>query len=243
MNEGKGPGSGDALVDSAVDPAAAPLAALSSAASLDDMLETIVVWASNVVGGEDIIRASEEFYNLTGKVFHGDTFYDRRMNLFQDFYLFEREAEGATPFAILSTAIDRLPIDEQIKARIRLLADHRHSLFEILKVKPQLLVVRDLAVGDKLKIAAKPGEEFDGFSKKELFQGFLFRLGQSWSMSCGILVHPLRATKVIKSAFRKKRKSPTFDVRSEVYRLARQQVRYLRHQHVDARTIYLADPR
>src|SRR5690606_37182523 len=96
-------------------------------------------------------------------VFHDDSFYDNRMSYFLDYFLFERQVSGRglTPFLMF---MDRYAADlpADLKTRLTGLADHRHSLFRILKLQPTLMVLEDVLEPSKPTIVARPGETFRG---------------------------------------------------------------------------------
>ena len=226
-----------------------PMAHLTSLpeAHLDDLVETIIAWSHEVLGADEIVTATERFHLDAGKVFHDDTFYDSRMSCFLDHFLFERQVtgRGLTPFLLfMDSFASELPAD--LQRRLAALADHRHSLFRITKILPTSMVVEDLLQPSKLSVVARRGETFRGLDKKMMFQGFVFRDGDVWQLSHGIVLHPTRAQRLVRKFLKLAKKTGEFASTAWLWRLASLQIRHLRHRHVDPKLIYgapLTSPR
>lgn len=226
-----------------------PIAYLNSLpdASLDDLVETIIAWSHEVLGAEEIVAATERFHLDAGKVFHDDPFYNSRINYCLDHFLFERQVtgRGLTPFLLfMDRFASELPAD--LRRRLAALADHRHSLFRIVKLLPTSMVIEDLLQPSKLSVVARRGETFRGLEKKVMFQGFVFRDGDVWQLSHGIVLHPSRAQRLIAKFLKLTKKTGEFASTAWLWRLASLQIRHLRHRHVDPKVIYgapLTSPR
>ncbi len=226
-----------------------PIAHLTSLkdATLDDLVETIITWSYEVLGEGEIVAATEKFHLDAGKVFHDDTFYDNRMSYFLDHFLFERQVtgRGLTPFLMfMDRFAAELPAD--LKARLTALADHRHSLYRILKLQPTVMVIEDILQPSKLTVVARTGETFRGLEKKAMFQGFVFKdgpQGDVWQLSHGLILHPARAQRLIAKFLKLTKKAGDFVSTAWLWRLASLQIRHLRHRHVDPKLIYGAPVR
>lgn len=210
-------------------------------ADQDRVLESIVEWVSLEFGSDHIIQAKEEFYWKTGKVFSDDDFFSSRMGYFLDYFVFQRlfgvknpTLAGMTPFQ----AYHEIFGSEQNIS----LKDARHGVFEIHKIRDQDLTVVDLLTEEKRLISRRDHESFAGLHKKDVFQGFLY-IGESKTLvSRGLLFHPKAAVGVIKKTIKRAKKNRDLEDLKLLSRLARQQLRQLRHRHVDPKTIYSEDP-
>jgi hypothetical protein len=216
---------------------------------VDDMVEVATLWASELLGQDEVVAAREEFFAQTGKVFHDDAFYDARISYFIEHFLFERPISGAGRTASLTgmipyqlfvrRAVDISPIDEKTKVVIASLAQARHSLFQVEKVRASSLVVKDLLIPQKILITAKADETYRAFDSGTIFQGFVFRLPETCHLGSGLIIHPYRAKAMIRRHIKLSRKSGSTAERPLLCKLATLQLRHLRHRHVDAKTIYL----
>jgi hypothetical protein len=230
-------------------------------ASLDELSEAIIGWAQAAFGTTgwaqaafgttEILTAQEQFFAEMGKTFSDDSFFDARMSYFFDWFLYEREVAGAhgqatyggpTPYAAFCRQLEAKGVvpPEQTARRLAGLGRFRHSVFEIAKVQETSMVVTDLLQGGKLSVTSKADEIYRGLEKKNIFQGFLFELGDVNHISQGLVLHPQRVVSQIKKRLKIAKKSPEFAAKAELSRLASTQMRHLRHRHVDPKTIYQA---
>jgi hypothetical protein len=220
-------------------------------ASLDDLTEAIIGWAQAAFGTGEILTAQEQFFSEMGKSFSDDSFFDARMSYFFDWFVYERPIAGAhgqatyggpTPYAAFCRQVEAKGIElpEATARRLAGLGQFRHSVFEIAKVQETSMIVTDLIQGGKISVTSKGNEIYRGLEKKNIFQGFLFELGDLNHISQGLVLHPQRVAGQIKKRLKVAKKSPEFAAKAELSRLASTQMRHLRHRHVDPKTIYQA---
>lgn len=207
----------------------------------DRVLESIVEWVSREFGADHIVQAKEEFYWKTGKVFPDDEFFSSRMGYFLDHFIFQRlfgvknpTLAGMTPFQAYYEIFGR---EEDIP-----LKDTRHGIFQIQRIRDHDLTVVDLLSEQKHVISRRDHESFAGLHKKDVFQGFLYFGDSKTLMSRGLLFHPEAAVGVIKKTIKRAKKNRELEDLKLLSRFARQQLRQLRHRHVDPKTIYAEDP-
>lgn len=211
---------------------------LNATAAVDDQLERILIWSQTRFGEDELIRAKEEFFWKTGKVFHDDPFYEQRMGYFLDCFLLERPVSNLasdkmlTPFSIYE---EEHLLDSSAKIELKA---YLHSVFQITKTSSHTIVVQDIITEQKYTIAARAEESFKALQKKEIFQGFLYILSEKILLSHGIIFHPSKAARIIKKQIKKSLKSDDFDPLRELARFARQNLRHLRHAHVDPKRVY-----
>lgn len=222
--------------------------------TVDDLVEAMLAWTNEMVGTDEIVVAKEQFYVDAGKVFHDDTVYDARTSYFFDHFLFERplpagKGAGAsarmpsTPYELFQQMVraQEGELPQATIQRVTELGDFRHSLYQITRLSERTLVVQDLVTPAKIPCVAKAGETFRGLEKGQMFQGFLFKLGGQTFLSQGLVLHPARAQRLVRAYLKKQQKSGDFSRRALLFKLAHVQIRYLRHRHVDPKTIYAAE--
>jgi hypothetical protein len=218
---------------------------------LDDLIENLIAWTHLVAGDTEIVAAREQFFADNGKVFHDDSVYDARMSYFFDLLLFERalpaggERQLMTPYERFLQVVEQRgsEISDAVLRRLKVLGDFRHSVFQLLKVDPQTIVLQDLLNDTRVTVSARPGETFRGLERKTLIQGFVFMMGETNHLSHGLILHPAKTTRVVKKLLKQAQKSESFSRKTVLSRLASLQVRHLRHRHVDPKTIYQTEPR
>lgn len=205
-------------------------------------MERLVIWASERFGAGELVRAKEEYFVRMGKVFPEDESYHARMSYFLDHYLLERETSAGAEVSGASVPW-RVYCQESAKCRPGWeLSSFCHSLFEVKKAG-RWLEVRDMLSSKKLNLQHKNSQYQEDFKKGDIFQGFLYGTGERFVVSNGIIFHPERARVVIKAQAKKFCAGARQGQSELLARLARQQIRYLRHSHVDPRAIYAQDPR
>ena len=102
----------------------------------------------------------------------------------------------------------------------------------------QSLVVQDLISGEYLAISAKPGETFRALKRHQLIQGFLYRIGDTYQLSPGLILHPNGATKILRATIRLLKKHARFSRVAFLVKAAHVNMRYLRLQHVSPKITY-----
>ncbi len=211
---------------------------------VDELLEGLVLWAYDRFGQAEIIRARDEFFWKTGKVFHDDACYKDRMGYFFDFFLFERplpdgvrtDDQWATPFATFqiekglggATPFDTCPV-----------VNFRHGIFEVLKTSEDQLFLRDMFRNAKVTVVARPSQSFKLMAKKQIFQGFLYQTqDNNWVLSQGIIFHPASAWKLLLKSMKALSNRQDSHEGEALARFARLELRHARHSHIDARRTY-----
>ena len=220
-----------------------------NSAGLDDMLESITIWAHSIYGVENLVSARELFHFETGKVFPDDFMHQARTAYFFDCFLFERPIRreritdgnllAVTPFEVFCSSVkSSKTISKDLLDRFIDLGDFRHSVYLVERVSIQSLVVQDLISGEFLTISAKPGETFRAIKRLQLIQGFLYRIGDTYQLSPGLILHPNGATKILRATIRLVKKHARFSRTTFLVKAARVNMRYLRLQHVSPKITY-----
>lgn len=208
---------------------------------IDRCLETVIDWVNRDFGMNALVQAKEEFFWKTGKVFYDDEFFAQRMGYFIDFFLFQRPLAVANPALAGMTPIQAY-CELFASDRGWPLKDARHSLFSVQKVKEQEMYIVDMLCDEKYTISKRENETFRGVTKKQVFQGFVYVESTRNLLSRGLVFHPTEAVSGIKKFLKRAKKERGFDEMNFLARLARQQLRQLRHRHVDPKLIYAEDP-
>ena len=201
--------------------------------SLDPLREEIIAWLVDLVGVEVIIQAKEEFFIQTGKVFHDDENYHRRMSYFLDYFIFVRSLPALSPPHNLT------PFELYRQSHSQLLVQHfTHSLFKVQKIHSTGLMIQDLCSNEKLRIQKQSDELFDGVTKNDVFQGSIFKLENNLILSHGLIFHPARSHRLLAKMIKESKKQGTFIQFDFLARSARLQLKQSRLRHVDPRLVY-----
>lgn len=191
---------------------------------LDNYLETIIHSTVSKHGRAFIISAKEAFFSRAGMIFTDDENYHHLMSYFLNAFLFESELpDRSTPFSSFRSQT-LLP---------NLIEGYAHSIYKILKVKPDSLLIKDLVSGKKIRIGKQDGEVFEGIAKGDIFQGFLLLQGPLAFLSRGLIFHPKQAHKTILRLVKESRGTEAL-----LFQLARLQLKHRRLKHVDPKLVY-----
>jgi len=216
---------------------------------VEELLEQLIGWTHDIVGTAEIVTAHERFHLENGKVFHDDPFYDSRTTYFFDHFIFDRKLNGhgsncdtysgLTPCQLfLSRAQQESPaLPIEVAEALDSLSHFRHSLYQIHKISEKQMTLVDLIDSARISIHAKPREHFRGIEKKTILQGYVFNLGTFHYLSSGIVLHPLKANRLIKKLIKQSLKDG-HNRKQVLPLLANLQLRYLRHKHVHPKLIY-----
>lgn len=191
---------------------------------LDNYLETIIHSTVSRHGLPFIISAKEAFFNRAGMIFSDDENYHHLMSYFLNAFLFETELpDRSTPFSSFRGS-NLLP---------NLIDGYAHSLYKILKVKPDFLLIKDLVSNKKIRVGKQEGEVFEGIAKGDIFQGFILLQGPFIFLSRGLIFHPKEAHKTILRMVKGSRGTEAL-----LFQLARLQLKHRRLKHVDPKLVY-----
>jgi len=222
---------------------------LPETAVVEDILEAIISWLQLSISSEIFGEAKENYFNSMGKVFPEDSFYEQRINYFLDILLLERpikfhenpaEKSLKTPFELFmeSAEFKQANVSRDMRSKIESIGAFRHSVYQIDTIGNGVMQCHDLLDGIDYKIKSKHGETFRGFSKKDIFQGFIFPQGDVAYLSLGVFVHPKKAQKIIMKLIKKGMKATNFEGENLLKILAQKQLKHHRHANIDPRYIY-----
>ena len=200
---------------------------------IDECVEKIVHWAEDFYGQDAIIQAREDFFDSAGKVFHDDHFFHERMSLFLDYFIFERKLqknEGDIPES---------PFEAFSQLHEPHITNFRHSMFEAAKATDTNLEIVDALTKERIKISPRGLQRFDGIQKKDMFQGFLYKVGDQNYLSHGLIFHPKDSWRMMRKEIKKWRsKSDMNSFVKDLYLWAKTNLKSVRHAHVSPKVIY-----
>ena len=201
----------------------------------DTFVESLIQQFVSQHGTKPIVDAKEEFFLKGGKIFAEDDNYHQRIYYFLNHFIFERPLNSfsrTTPFLEYLEAGNTAPTIE----------GYTHSLFTILKVRPDHIFLKDLFSEKKLRVDKQDLEVFEGIAKGDLFQGILLHQETITYLSRGLIFHPNRSHKIILNLLKQERKNQRFGKDQILFALARQQLKHTRLKHVDPKIVYQDNP-
>jgi len=209
---------------------------------IDEFIESVIKWTEHTYGPDEIVAAREEFFWKNGKVFEDDNFYNERMTLFLDYFIFVRpvsqlQKSGAskTPFE----AYCETPLPGEQHERMRgTVTGARYSLFEIGKTSDKTMIVFDLLNDQRHEIASRANQTFKILSRKDVFQGFLYQTPNKDAISLGTFFHDKETWGLIKKALKRQKKAKALDEPRFLAALAKIHLKSMRLKHVSPKRIY-----
>lgn len=197
-------------------------------------IEAIIAWYSGSFGADEFVQYKETFFLTFGKVFPEDDFFNRRMSYFIDQFVFEHHLPLTLPTIVYKTPFERY-LELNVASH---LATAQHSVFYVQKVQTQSMLLKDLITTERIRVDQAHNTSFEGIQKKDIFQGFIYDLHHKKALSRGLIFHPNNVHHLIRKDLRTSLKKNQFDKHQTLARLASQQLRHLRHLHVNPKIFY-----
>lgn len=189
---------------------------------------------------EELSQAKKEFFENAGTLDENSEHFESRMSQFYDWYFFTRDLRGYGQTPLESCVMARsLRFSAEENQALDTLKQHRHSIFEFIKIKGQDVHIKDL-LADK-KIVVKQSPWVFGFDSEELFQVRLIPTGDSYVFTRGFCFHPASAKKYILSEVKRHRKDPDLDPDALLLKLIKMRYKFEQYKHVRAEMIYSND--
>jgi hypothetical protein len=202
-----------------------------------ELIEKILAHYAGEQFKEEVRQAKSEFFDNAGILEEHSDQFELRMSQFFDWYFFTREMKGfaQTPLEAVFMARElRFSPDEIVL--IDHLKQHRHSLFEFIKLKGQDLYIKDLLANKKIVVKNSPWTF--GFDSQEIFEARMIPTGDNWIFTKGFCFHPEEAKKYILSEIKTHKKDPDLDPELMMLKLVKMRYKYERYRHVKIDMIY-----
>jgi len=204
--------------------------------------EQLTAFATSAAFQEEVLRAKAEFFSLTGEVFEDDRSFEPRMAGFLDFYLFDRKLpdKNQTP-AELYLAERGPALGEEERESLVGLTRTLHSLFEVRKVAPGGIRVRDLFTGKDHEVYER--RSVAGLAKGDLLEARLIPNGGRELFGPAFCYHPKEARKAIFAEIKRQKKKPRPGETPEklIAQLSRMALKVERYRNIAVEAIYTFD--
>lgn len=207
------------------------------AIAYDELTERLIVHFAGEKFAADVTAAKKLFFDEAGIMDEENAAFEMRMTQFLEWYLFSRPL-GSSPLtpAQIGLQAEDVPISEAERPLFENLANSRHSLFELLKIRGEDIYVRDLFQGTRLIIRGSPIRI--GFSREEIFDARLIPTGEEFSFSRAFCFHPEDASPYILSEVKKLRKAPPPAREALMLRLLKMRYKFEQYRHLKLDYVY-----
>ncbi|OFZ30360.1 MAG: hypothetical protein A2622_08080 [Bdellovibrionales bacterium RIFCSPHIGHO2_01_FULL_40_29] len=191
---------------------------------------------------DELTQAKKEFFGNTGSLDENKPHYNLRMHQFYEWYFLTRPLKSymKTPLEVctLHRELRLSPEDEQV---IEILRDHRHSIFEFLKVKKDEVFLKDLFKNEKITVHHT--DLIFGFDTKEFFEARLVKIDKNFYFLKSFCFHPESAQKFISAEVKVHQKNRDLNLETFLLRLNKMRYKFEQYKHVKPELIYTNDNR
>jgi hypothetical protein len=209
--------------------------------TLQEMHERLLAWAGADTRKESLLAARQAYFAAFGEPNEEDKSFELRMNGLLDFYLFDFR-DGRSRTALEQFVLDpenALAADES--DRYRELSNNVHGLFEVRRIRPGELRVRDVFSGQDHDIVER--RQVVGLAKGDLIEARLLPFEGRFWFSGAFLYHPQAVRKRILGEVKRLRKESGKngsqpDVKAFLALLSRMAFKLERYRNVKIESIY-----
>ncbi len=192
----------------------------------DTCFERLAGWATGPRFEPEIEDARRTFFEGTGVVHEDDDSFEQRMSGLSEYYLFDRplrcDREGRVPARLFLFEEDD-SLDAEQRRAFRSFTHTIHGLFEVKKLRRELVVVRDLFTLENHRVLER--RQVAGMRKGDILDARLVPWEEHLVFGRSFIFHPREARKPILQMTKRLRKEGEMTCpearRSAIWRLAR----------------------
>lgn len=190
---------------------------------------------------DELNIAKKLFFENTGSLDENKPNFNLRMHQFYEWYFLTRPLKSymKTPLAVCNQHRDlRLTVEDTRVIEI-LQNTQQHILFEYIKMKDNIIFVKNLMTNQKIEI--EQGNLVFGFDSKEFFQARVIVIyGKKYFLD-SFCFHPESSQKFILSEIKKLQKNPDLSLEDFLLRLNKMRYKFEQYKHVKPELIYTND--
>ncbi len=174
----------------------------------ESCFEHLASWGTNPRFEAELAAAREDYFDRTGPVHEEDAEFEQRMAGFSEHYLLDRplgfDSIGRTPARLFLFEHGNELSDVEQRG-FRALSHTIHGLFEVRKLRKELVVVRDLFTLEKHHVMER--RQVAGMSKGDILEARLVPWEEELLFGRSFVFHPRGARKLILKMVAQIRKS------------------------------------
>lgn len=190
----------------------------------------------------EVYRAKQEFFERAGTVYEDDAEYEQRMNLFMDWYLFDRDLPGVDlPPIRYYIRLHQQQFSDADKGVYQNLSSSIHSVFLLARKTwfKKDLVIQDLF--SRKRYVVNDPKLKHAFSTGDIFEGRIFPNEGKWHFAQGFCFHPVEMKSFILTEIKKIRNQDRSRHMKLILQLAQMKLKHQRFAHIDVKHIYQFD--
>ncbi len=164
---------------------------------LKEKLDRLVDYVAQPGFDSETRKAKKEYEQLAGEIFEDDKSFETRTLGFLEWFILDRWLSGQTDTPLETFIRDSSAnLEESELEEFRCLLTSVHSLFQVKKVKTNLVTVTELFDDNRYEVSHERADLL--FKKNDLFEGRLFYYQKMNQFSDSFCFHPLASQKFIK---------------------------------------------
>ncbi len=190
---------------------------------------------------EELNKAKKDYFENTGSLDEDKPNYNLRMHQFYEWYFLTRPLMSymKTPLAASDQHRDLRLTEDDIKTIDILKKTQQHLLFEYIRIKNNIVCVKNLLSGKKIEI--EQGGLIFGFDSKEFFQARIVEMDGKKYFLDSFCFHPESSQKFILSEIKVLQKNPDLSLEDLLLRLNKMRYKFEQYKHVKPEQIYTND--
>lgn len=206
-----------------------------------DLVQKVLAFFGGPQFKEEIEAGKKEFFKSFSIPEETSNLFELRMSQFYDWYFFSRPLRGYGQSPLWSLYQTRdLRFSPEEMALVEELKQHRHGIFEFIKLKGETLVIKDLLKNEKLTLQS-PNFTFEP-EADEIFEARIIPHQNYSVFSKGFCFHPAQAKPYILSEVKRHRKDPDLNQEELMLKLLKMNLRMDQYKHVPIENIYAETP-
>jgi hypothetical protein len=209
---------------------------------LKELHEKLLAWATADERKDQLLAARRDYFDRHGEPHEEDKSFEPRMNAMLDYYLYDFRPPGSSESTIEAFMRDQGPsLTTEELALYRILAKNVHGLFEVRKVKPPEIRLRDVFTGGEYEVTER--RHMVGLEKGDLLEARLLPHDGKLFFSGAFLYHPAEVRKAILAEVKRLKKDASKagtepDAKGFIALLSRMAFKLERYRNVKVESIY-----
>jgi hypothetical protein len=209
--------------------------------NLPELQEKLLAWATSDARKQELLAARRDYFDRHGEPHEEDKSFETRLNGMLDHYLYDFRPPGSAETTIEIFMRDRGPqLTTDELALYRVLAKNVHGVFEVKKIRPPEVRLRDVFTDVLHDVTER--RQMVGLVKGDLLEARLLPFEGNLFFSGAFLYHPQEVRKIILAEVKRLKKAVGKgnqpDVESFVAMLSRMAFKLERYRNVKVESLY-----
>jgi hypothetical protein len=209
--------------------------------TLSELQEKLLTWATSESRKEELLCARRDYFDRHGEPHEEDKSFETRMNGMLDYYLYDFRPPGSSDTTIEIFMRERGPnLTTDELALYRVLAKTLHGLFEVKRIRPGEVRLRDCFADVVYDVTER--RQMLGLSKGDILEARLLPFEEKLFFSGAFLYHPQEVRKPVLAEVKRLRKEAGKgnlpDVEAFIATLSRMAFKLERYRNVKVESLY-----